>query len=262
MSTLILRLAGPLQSWGGATRHMTRSTRPAPSKSGVVGILAAALGRQRGDDLSDLAELLFGTRLDQPGRFLIDYHTVSGASHAPNAPERQRLPTSAGGWLPVEKSTKITRRHYIADAVFIAALEGDEPLVETCAAALSRPRYPLYLGRRSCPPARPVLMEKRDDCGLVQALESTPWQATAAEEHRRRREADRAHPGSNLTEIRLDAYFESADGDEVWDDQPCSGPAYARQFTDRPVAYTSITMPLPELATAATSINHDPMGLL
>ena len=68
MSTLLLRLAGPLQSWGDSSRFTRRETRAEPTKSGVLGLLAAAQGRRRTDPILDLAALRFGVRIDQPGR--------------------------------------------------------------------------------------------------------------------------------------------------------------------------------------------------
>lgn len=47
MATLLLRLAAPLQSWGSDSKFETRKTDREPTKSGVVGLLAAALGLRR-----------------------------------------------------------------------------------------------------------------------------------------------------------------------------------------------------------------------
>ncbi|GAA3884813.1 type I-E CRISPR-associated protein Cas5/CasD [Streptomyces sedi] len=75
---LLVRLAGPLQSWGVASRFARRDTLNRPTKSGVVGLCAAALGLPRDAPLDDLAGLLFGVRADHPGTPLRDYHTVGG----------------------------------------------------------------------------------------------------------------------------------------------------------------------------------------
>ena len=64
--TLLLRLAAPMQSWGVASKYTTRDTAMGPSKSGVIGLLAAALGRGRDESIEDLAGLKFGVRADQP----------------------------------------------------------------------------------------------------------------------------------------------------------------------------------------------------
>lgn len=69
MSTLLLRLAGPMQAWGTDSKFEVRGAGREPSKSGVIGLLAAALGRSRDSDLSDLNALRFGIRVEQEGGF-------------------------------------------------------------------------------------------------------------------------------------------------------------------------------------------------
>ncbi|NLE97041.1 MAG: type I-E CRISPR-associated protein Cas5/CasD, partial [Propionibacterium sp.] len=76
MAVLLLRLAGPMQSWGDSSRFTTRSTRREPTKSGVLGLLAAALGRPRTAEIADLAGLRFGVRVDQPGKVMVDFQTA------------------------------------------------------------------------------------------------------------------------------------------------------------------------------------------
>ncbi|MFI6528793.1 type I-E CRISPR-associated protein Cas5/CasD [Streptomyces uncialis] len=78
---LLVRLAGPLQSWGVASRFALRDTHPRPTKSGVVGLCAAALGLDRDEPLGELAAVLFGVRADRPGTPLRDYHTVGGGRY-------------------------------------------------------------------------------------------------------------------------------------------------------------------------------------
>lgn len=102
MSVLTLRLAGPLQSWGSSARFARRTTETAPTKSGVVGMLAAALGRDRTADLSDLAALGFAVRIDQSGTRVRDFQT---AHHA-----------------DTDKAMPVSERFYLADAVFVAAV--------------------------------------------------------------------------------------------------------------------------------------------
>ncbi|MDT9683133.1 type I-E CRISPR-associated protein Cas5/CasD [Streptomyces sp. TRM76323] len=159
MTVLLLRLAGPLQAWGSAARFVRRTTENAPTKSGVLGLLAAAQGRPRGADLSDLTALRFGVRIDQPGTRVRDFHT---AHHA-----------DSGRAMP------LSERYYLADAVFVAGVEGDEELVLRLHAAVNAPRFLPYLGRRSCPPARPLLFEgSLTDQPLEDALRGAPWQAS------------------------------------------------------------------------------------
>lgn len=157
MTVLLLRLAGPLQSWGAASRFARRDTESAPTKSGVLGLLAAAQGRPRNADLSDLLALRFGVRIDQPGTRLRDFHT---AHHADSG-----------------KSMPLSERFYLQDAVFVAGVEGGKALVQRLHEALHAPRYLPYLGRRSCPPSQPVLMGSPEDKPLEDALREAEWQA-------------------------------------------------------------------------------------
>ena len=156
MSTLLLRLAAPLQSWGVASKFDTRDTAREPTKSGVIGLLAAALGRSRTENLDDLKELYFGVRIDQPGTLLRDYHTARKKKN---------------------KASFVTTRYYLADAVFLVGLEGEENFLQKLAAALDNPVFPLYLGRRSCPPAGRLVLGLRERA-LRQAIEDEPWQAS------------------------------------------------------------------------------------
>ncbi|MGW2324857.1 type I-E CRISPR-associated protein Cas5/CasD [Streptomyces sp. NPDC001700] len=169
MSVLLLRLAGPLQAWGSAARFTRRTTERAPTKSGVVGLLAGALGRDRDADLSDLAALEFGVRIDQPGTRLRDFQT---AHHADTG-----------------KAMPLSERFYLADAVFVAGVKGETRLIHRLHEALHDPVFLPYLGRRSCPPARPVTMGPPRETGLEQALVEADWQAS--EWYRERHRPDR-----------------------------------------------------------------------
>ena len=153
MATLLLRLAAPLQSWGSDSKFETRKTDREPTKSGVVGLLAAALGLRRDDTegLARLNGLRFAVRADQEGSLLVDFHTAKSRD-----------------------TSYVTYRHYLQDAVFLAGLESeDEALLRELEAALRHPVYPLYLGRRSCPPTLPLCLGLRQ-CSLQEALQTEP----------------------------------------------------------------------------------------
>lgn len=139
MPTLLLRLAAPLQSWGSNSKFEIRTTEKMPTKSGVVGMLAAALGLSRDADLSELNALKFGVRADQEGEDITDFHMAHS-----------------------EKSSYVTYRHYLCDAVFLAGLEGKEEFLKKLETALENPRFPLFLGRRACPPTLPVVLGIRE----------------------------------------------------------------------------------------------------
>jgi CRISPR system Cascade subunit CasD len=153
MSTLLLRLAGPLQSWGYRSRFSDRDTGLEPSKSGVVGLLCCALGRPRSESPADLAALRMCVRVDRPGTLLEDFHTAGGGTF--RGGREYFAPTSSGG---KGKNPVVTKRHYLQDASFLVALEGDPSLLARLAEKLADPVWPLALGRRSCPPSEPVLI--------------------------------------------------------------------------------------------------------
>ncbi|MGW5122066.1 type I-E CRISPR-associated protein Cas5/CasD [Streptomyces noursei] len=259
MSVLTMRLAGPLQSWAVSSRHNIRTTLPYPSKSGVVGLLAAACGIPRDGTASDttdvtlaqLAALRLAVRADQPGQLLVDYHTVSGASHAPTEPAQQRLPTAEGGSLKATDSTKITRRHYRADAIFTAYLEGDPDVLAQAARALRRPRFPLFLGRRSCPPSKPLFISLERTSNLDHALRATTWQASAHEIAR--------HRAQGKSSVQLDTVTEAPTGTDALHDQPLAGaPPFRHRYTERTIRHGHITLPL----TSDAPTVHDPFDLL
>jgi|YelNatPaOPRAMG01_1025707.scaffolds.fasta_scaffold02665_16 CRISPR system Cascade subunit CasD len=164
MNTLLLRLAGPMQSWGVQSRFSVRDTGLEPSKSGVLGLVCAAMGIPRGDDdaLARLAGLRLGVRTDREGRLSRDYHIALNVLKA------------GGGIKPSEPST----RYYLADAVFLVGLEGNDlSLLEDIHAALNKPVWPLFLGRKAFVPAEPVYLEDglKKGAGLVDALCSYPY---------------------------------------------------------------------------------------
>ncbi|MFJ3176574.1 type I-E CRISPR-associated protein Cas5/CasD [Streptomyces roseus] len=254
---LLIRLAGPLQSWGDRSTFNRRETRPEPTKSGIVGLLAAAAGRARHAPLDDLASLALGIRIDQPGSILRDYHTVSDyrgqplLSAAVTAKGRQK-PTSPA------KHTHITQRFYLQDAVFLAAVQGPQGLIDTLQYAITHPAFPLALGRRSCTPAQPLSLGQRTG-PLEDALRAEPWQAAPAVRKRwGRQNGDAAH-------IDLPATLDDPAGDEVRNDVPLSFAPHARTFTTRRIRHTYLQAPTgltPDPARPHTTGGHDPFALL
>ena len=138
--TLLIQMAAPLQSWGADSKFDTRRTCKEPTKSGTIGLVAAALGIKRDEDdkIKDLASLRFGVRVDKEGTPLNDFHVMKAED---------------------VKDPFISNRHYLQDAVFIAALESEnEELLEKINDALKNPAFPIFLGRRSCPPAKKLAL--------------------------------------------------------------------------------------------------------
>ncbi|MCX4554284.1 type I-E CRISPR-associated protein Cas5/CasD [Streptomyces sp. NBC_01500] len=161
---LLLRLTGPLQSWGLHSHFNDRDTAPFPTRSGIIGLLACALGRTRHDPIDDLTRLSLTVRTDRPGVLLRDLHTVGGG-----LPAKSTVTTAEGKKRSGDTGTLLTHRTYLADAAFTIALTThNEPgdgrtLLAHCAEALRHPRWPLYLGRRSCPPEGPLLLGESED---------------------------------------------------------------------------------------------------
>ncbi|MGF1545922.1 MAG: type I-E CRISPR-associated protein Cas5/CasD [Thiotrichales bacterium] len=158
---LILRLDGPMQAWGTHTYEDFRPSNLYPTRSGLLGLLAACLGIERTDHAEQsrlAASVDFSVRVDstverpgrnkpvaKPGVKLPDFHTVMDA----------RKVDGSANKFPV-----VSRREYLFDAAFTVAVggrEGARYTLDQLAVALCSPCYTPSLGRRSCPPTRPLL---------------------------------------------------------------------------------------------------------
>lgn len=172
MPTLLLRLVGPMQSWGTTSRFDQRDTGKEPSKSGVIGLLATALGidRENWKDLEPLTHLSMGVRHDRPGTPKRDYQTAGCAT--------TDTIVKAGG--DQSKDGVVSQRFYIADAVFLVGLDcEDRPLLEKIYAALGNPVWPLALGRKSYVPSESVWIENGlQEAPLREVLSWWPWITT------------------------------------------------------------------------------------
>ncbi len=179
VEVLFLRLEGPLMAWGEAARWSVRETRPEPTKSGVIGLLAACLGlgTAREDDrrIAELARAtLLGIRVDRPGLVIRDYHTVVGG--VLSAEGKVKRNQNSG-----EAETVVSERYYLSDACFLAALASRPEVLDRLEEGLREPVWPPFLGRRSCPtavpvyPALPGCPSRGRYRGLLDALESFPY---------------------------------------------------------------------------------------
>ncbi|MGX2993926.1 type I-E CRISPR-associated protein Cas5/CasD [Streptomyces sp. JNUCC 64] len=185
----LLQLGGPLQSWGEHSDFAAdRDTVAHPTRSGLIGMVASALGIPRaeattaeGSRFARLTRLRFTIRVDRPGTRLIDFHTIGGG-----LPQHRTVPTAKGARRPAEGATMLTHRHYLSDAVFTVAVtapDSDTPaLLTDCARALVAPHWPLYLGRRSCPPA-PLLVLRAESPDPVTELLALPLARPAPSRH-------------------------------------------------------------------------------
>ncbi|MGQ4266825.1 type I-E CRISPR-associated protein Cas5/CasD [Nocardiopsis changdeensis] len=145
MTGLLLRLAGPMQSWGEHSAFGDRDTLSFPTRSGLVGMFAAAQGVGREDPLERYDGLRLTVRIDARGLHMTDFHTVGGG-----LPRERTVPTAEGKRRPEGATTIVTRRSYLADAVFTVAVTG--PGAGEIGRALLSPHWQPYLGRRSFVP--------------------------------------------------------------------------------------------------------------
>lgn len=152
MNGFLLHLQGPMQSYGDTGFGPLREAGLFPSRSAVLGIVAAAQRLRRNDER--LLHLHRAFRVHvltlRPGQIRVDYHTVE--------------PSGPG------QGTVQTYRSYHHDAHFVACVKGEPEAVQTAYEALQRPAFTLYLGRRSCPPAAPLLPQPMEHEGCVEAL--------------------------------------------------------------------------------------------
>ncbi|MBI5943948.1 MAG: type I-E CRISPR-associated protein Cas5/CasD [Chloroflexi bacterium] len=215
MNTLLVRLSAPMQSWGTQSRFTVRDTGLEPSKSGVLGLLCAALGIDREDDdgLQPLTSLRVGIRADREGLLQVDYHTAKDVRMANGK----------------TKDTELSNRYYLANAVFLVGLESEDlALLERVQAALHKPVWALFLGRKSFVPSEPIPLEDGLRIGetLEQALQSFPCLCEPEKE-------------------KLRVVLEDEDGSIVRTDQPLSFSRERRKFAPRRVSVTFYDAPEP-----------------
>ena len=149
--TITFYLEAPIQSWGDHSYGTLRDTCSFPTKSGIVGLLGAALGIKRNDPaLIDISQnIKIAVRADRAGSRMTDFQTV-------NVWDADIIEK----WgAPVKFQTKITERDYLQDACFLVAIEGDEELMSLLVEGLRHPRWVLFLGRKGCLPSTPIVPE-------------------------------------------------------------------------------------------------------
>lgn len=174
-NTIFLRLEGALQSWGERSRWSIRDTADAPTKSGVIGLIACALGYADDEQIRPLSQKTrLGVRVDAPGVQIVDFHTIGGGYDYPTLLTAQGKPKKSSG----APHTEISERAYLCDASFLVALllrdDADAPLIDQMAHALQNPIWPLFLGRKACVPGRPVFSGTGHYPSLAEALKSHP----------------------------------------------------------------------------------------
>ncbi|MER6094152.1 type I-E CRISPR-associated protein Cas5/CasD [Streptomyces bluensis] len=221
MNGLLLRLASPLMAFGEYAAFHYRDTAPIPTRSALIGLFAAADGRPRHQALdpdpktgaTPYSDLVFTIRIDRSGTRHTDYHTAGGGR-----PHKQGLRTSSGGYRAQKESTLITHRVYLADAVFTAAVQGPDPLIEHIADSLEQPVWAPYLGRRSCVPDEPLVLRAHTPDPIGELLHHVPLSLSAP-----------PHPDQATVPV-----------DFVWEAPPPHQPTARihRELADDPVDFT------------------------
>ena len=221
MNTLLMRIAGPMQSWGTQSRFRVRDTGMEPSKSGMIGILCAAMGRGRSESVDDLALLRMGVRVDRPGVMRVDYQTAGGGDYPGVRTYGVRRASSS------KVDVALSNRYYLADADFLVGLESaDIGQLELLEKSLAEPVWQIYLGRKAFVPGVPVHIPgglMKNEC-LEDALTRYPWPRF-----------DLDVPPQRLRPDRLRLAIENADGVEVRMDQPLGNAFETRRFLPRHV---------------------------
>lgn len=162
MRFLIFQLQAPLASWGDTAVGEYRPSQDHPGLSALVGLLGAALGIRREDEAAHAAlrdQYAYSVGIQSSGNLLRDYHTaqVPGQAALKKRPHSSRRDELA---IPGhDLNTILSTRDYRQGAACVVAIEAGaaaDHSLESLADALRRPRFTLYLGRKSCPPAAPL----------------------------------------------------------------------------------------------------------
>lgn len=219
MNTLLIRLSASMQSWGVQSRFSVRDTGLEPSKSGVTGLLCAALGIPRENDaeLQAISSTRMGVRADREGSMLLDFHSAGKGGH-----------TAANGMILENDEVAISNRYYLANAVFLVGLESEDlALLERLQAALYKPVWALFLGRKAFVPGEPIPLEDGLRAGetLEQALQTYPCLREPKQD-------------------KLRVILEDNNGSIVRSDQPLSFSRERRKFAPRRVSVTFVPAPI------------------
>ena len=247
MKTILLKFAGPLQSYGTSSHFETRYTEYYPSKSAVIGLLAACLGYRRDDaeNLRELSKLKLAVRIDQDGTLLRDYHIA-----------RSHKDTGA------ELRTYVTNRYYLEDALFVVALSGMDELIDTLTKAIKSPYFQPFMGRRSLPvPVDFFLGVSAED--FLDSLRNLPWQAAPWYKKKKRKQGI----GEKISlEVYADEEIlkdEKISRSKLRRDIPISFSQKGRQFAFRQEACISIeVLSGIEQGLGAEDIEHDVFSTL
>lgn len=233
MKTILLKFAGPLQAWGTDSHFEIRHTDFHPSKSAVIGLIAASLGYRRDEDekIRKLNEMDFAVRIDQKGRLLRDYHIV----------QKNKKTGSVN-------RTYVTHRYYLEDAVFLVAVShSEDEFIDVIEEGLRRPYFQQFMGRRSLPLPIDCLLEVENKSS-IQCLQDRQWEAAPWY---------KVKYGEKITflEIYADSHLVESHEESLRADWVISFSQKNRKFG---VRYESrITVPLLPETTMESETSHD-----
>lgn len=187
MDMLVLRLAGPMLSFGAPIVDNRGAVQEHPPLSMLTGLLGNALGFRHGesDRLQRLqARIRFAARCDRPGEQFTDYQTVDlGQSFMRRTgwTTRGEREDRRGG--PARTDTHIRHRRYLADAAYTVAVTlrppDEPPTLDEVEEVLARPARPLFIGRKTCLPSRRLLAGRIDAPDVLEALRTWPLDRAA-----------------------------------------------------------------------------------
>ncbi|MES3676104.1 type I-E CRISPR-associated protein Cas5/CasD [Halomonas elongata] len=221
---LVFRLYGPLASWGEAAVGESRPTATYPGRSAILGLLGAALGVRRDDDegqrrLRDSVGIAIKQR--SPGSLMRDYHTVQMPATQSKVTYRTRRDELSAPRKVI--NTILSSRDYRCDGLWIVAIWSTpraELTLETLEKALEAPHFPLYLGRKACPPAAPLAPRRETFPQLRQALDvgfPPLWGKDSDDESRALRLPESAVYAWEGSADALDGDGQGVESSEVWD---------------------------------------------
>ena len=154
--TLLLRLEGPMQSWGYRSRFDYRDTALEPTRSGVIGLICAAMGIARGEEILRFESIRMGVRVDEPTYWRICFPRAVYQGPRPERDYHTALDVIKADGKGTD--TVVSYRDYLADASFTVGLQSENlQLLQDIADALQSPKWPLFLGRKAFPLAVPPL---------------------------------------------------------------------------------------------------------
>lgn len=190
MKAVPIRLEGPLQAWGVWCVGDHRPTLDAPTKTGVLGLVACCLGVTR-DDTAALTHLHAScrvqVRVDRRGARMVDDQTIQGLDEVEMADGHGRASKT--------RKTIQSKRTYLADASFVALVETDDAQAIRIAQALRTPAYVPFLGRKSCPPSVPLFIPSLDVVeGSTEAVFARVPRAERCDSHDLFLDGDIEHP--------------------------------------------------------------------